>query len=116
MNEPPLSKSSTGLDPKIAGLLCYLGIFVTGIIFLVMEKESRFVKLHALQSTIVFGAIFVINMILSAIPFIGWVASFILTPLSFILWVVMMLMALQGRWFKLPYVGDIAEQQVDKFN
>ena len=39
--------SSTGIDPKVAGLLCYLGMFITGILFLVIEKKSRFVKFHA---------------------------------------------------------------------
>ncbi|WP_317890238.1 DUF4870 domain-containing protein [Paenibacillus sabuli] len=115
MQEPNLSRSSTGLDPKVAGLLCYAGIFVTGIIFLVLEKESRFVKFHAMQSIVVFGALTVINLILGLIPFLGWLASLVLTPLSFILWIVLMLMALQGKWFKLPYAGDYAEQQAGRF-
>lgn len=107
--------SSTGLDPKVAGLLCYLGIFITGIIFLILEKQSRFVKFHAFQSIVVFGILAVVNLILTAIPFIGWLFNLILAPLSFILWIALMLLALQGRQFKVPYIGDWVEQQANKF-
>jgi len=113
MNAP--DQSSTGLDSKVAGLLCYLGVFVTGIIFLVLEKKSSFVRFHAMQSIITFGALFIINFILGMIPIIGWLASIILVPLSFILWIAMMLLALQGKYIKLPVVGDFAEQQARKF-
>ena len=51
-------RSSTGLDENVAGFLCYLFGFVTGIVFLVVEKESRFVKFHAMQSTITFLGLF----------------------------------------------------------
>ncbi|RUT43313.1 hypothetical protein EJP82_20385 [Paenibacillus anaericanus] len=115
MNETNLGPSTTGLDPKVAGLLCYLGAFITGIIFLVVEKENRFVKFHALQSIIVFGSLTVVNIVLGLIPIIGTIVSFILTPLTFILWIVLMLLALQGKQFKLPIAGDIAEQQMNKF-
>ncbi|MDQ0090021.1 putative membrane protein [Paenibacillus anaericanus] len=115
MNETNLGPSTTGLDPKVAGLLCYLGAFITGIIFLIVEKENRFVKFHALQSIIVFGSLTVVNIVLGLIPILGAIVSFILAPLTFILWIVLMLLALQGKQFKLPFAGDIAEQQMNKF-
>jgi len=108
-------KSSTGLDSKAVGLLCYLGAFVTGIIFLVLEKESRYVKFHAMQSIIVFGAIFVLSIIFGFIPIIGWLLGLLLAPVSFILWIVLMLLTLQGKTYKIPYLGDIAEQQASKY-
>ncbi|MNW34978.1 Chloroplast import component protein (Tic20) [compost metagenome] len=114
MNEH-ITPSSTGLDPKVAGLLCYVLGFITGIIFLIIEKQSKFVKFHAMQSIIIFGTLTVLNIILSYIPVIGWIASFIISPLSFILWIVLMLMALQGKTFKLPIAGDIAEKQSQNF-
>ncbi|MNO24081.1 Chloroplast import component protein (Tic20) [compost metagenome] len=114
MNEH-ITPSSTGLDPKIAGLLCYVLGFVTGIIFLVIEKQSSYVKFHAMQSIIVFGSLTVLNLILGYIPVIGWIGSFIIAPLSFVLWIVLMLMALQGKAFKLPIAGDIAEKQSQNF-
>jgi len=108
-------KSSTGLDSKVVGLLCYLAGFITGIIFLIVEKESRFVKFHAMQSIIVFASVVVLSIVFSFIPVIGWFLGLLLTPLSFILWIALMLLALQGKAFKVPYIGDIAEQQANKF-
>ncbi|RIX47087.1 hypothetical protein D3P08_25855 [Paenibacillus nanensis] len=107
--------SSTGLDPKVAGLLCYLLGFITGIVFLALEKQSRFVKFHALQSIAISVVLIVINLILGFIPFVGWLVSIILTPLSFILWIALMLLALQGKKFKLPLIGDWADSQVGGF-
>lgn len=106
--------SSTGLDPKIVGLLCYLGWFITGIIFLVLEKNSRFVRFHALQSIITFGAVTVFLFIINMIPIIGFLVSLLVPPLAFVLTIVLMLFAYQGRWFKLPVIGDIAEQQSNR--
>jgi uncharacterized membrane protein len=103
--------SSTGIDPKIAGLLCYLGCFVTGILFLVLEKKSRFVKFHAMQSVLATIAVMVINIVLGFLPIIGWIIGIFFAPLTFVLWIALMLLALQGRWFKLPVIGNIAEQQ-----
>ncbi len=107
--------SSTGLDPKVAGLLCYLGVFVTGIIFLIMEKQSRFVKFHAFQSIVLFGGLTAVNLVLGMIPIIGWIVNIILWPVGFILWIAMMLLALQGSKFKLPYIGQWIEDQANRF-
>ena len=65
MEQNDLGKTSTGINPTVAGLLCYLLGFVTGIIFLVLEKENRFVRFHAMQSIFVFGFLFILQMILS---------------------------------------------------
>ncbi len=108
------SSSSTGLDVKLASLLCYVLGFVTGIIFLILEKKSHIVRLHAMQSTIVFGGLLLINFVLGFIPIIGAVISMLMGPIIFILWVVLMVKAYQGSWFKLPVVGDIAEKQVNQ--
>jgi uncharacterized membrane protein len=107
--------SSTGIDPKIVGLLCYLGSIVTGILFLMLEKKSRFVKFHAMQSILVSAALIVINLVLGFIPLIGWIVGILIAPVSFILWIVLMLAALQGRWFKLPIIGDYAQDQSGRF-
>lgn len=107
--------SSTGLDPKVAGLLCYLVGFITGILFLIVEKKSYFVKFHALQSTIIFGALAVINIILVSIPIIGWLLSIIIGPLTFLLWIVLMLLALQGRTIRFPVISDFVDEQARRF-
>src|SRR5690242_13879796 len=101
-------RSSTGLDPRLVGLLCYLGAFVTGLLFLVLEKQSRFVKFHAMQSVLVSVAMILINIVLGFIPFIGWFLGIFFVPFCFVLWIAVMLLALQGRWFKLPVIGEFA--------
>ncbi|WP_240377017.1 DUF4870 domain-containing protein [Bacillus piscicola] len=106
--------TSSGLDENVAGLLCYLVGVITGIVFILLEKENRFVRFHALQSIFTFAFLFVLSFVLTAIPVIGWVISIILAPLSVILWVVLMIKAYQGKWFKLPVVGEMAEKQLDK--
>jgi uncharacterized membrane protein len=100
-------RSSTGLDENVAGLFCYLLGFVTGIVFLVVEKESSFVKFHARQSTITFLGLFVLSLIVGWIPIIG---SLILI-FSLILWLVLMIKALRGERYSLPIVGKLAEEK-----
>jgi uncharacterized membrane protein len=112
-NEIVPSKSSTGLEPNIAGMLCYVLGALTGIVFLVIEKESRFVRFHAMQSTIFGVAWFVLNIVLSFIPVIGWMLRMIIGLGGLILWILLMLKAYQGQMYKLPVIGDIAEKQAN---
>jgi len=98
-------KSSTGLDENVAAFLCYLFGFITGIVFLVVEKKSSFVKFHAMQSTITFLGLFVISLILGWVPIIG----VLILVLSLILWLFLMIKALQGKRYSLPIVGKMAE-------
>lgn len=101
-------RSSTGLDENVAGFLCYLFGFVTGIVFLVVEKESRFVKFHAMQSTITFLGLFVISFVISWIPIINLLV-YPIWILSLILWLILMVKALRGERYSLPIVGKMAE-------
>nr|WP_209975066.1 DUF4870 domain-containing protein [Paenibacillus eucommiae] len=111
--EESKKKSSTGMDENIAGLLTYVFGLITGILFLVLEKDSKFVKFHAWQSIIVSAAIIVLNMILGFIPIIGWLVSLLIAPLSFILWLFLLYQAYMGKRFKLPIIGKIAEEQAN---
>lgn len=98
-------QSSTGLEENVAGFLCYLLGFVTGIVFLVVEKKSSFVKFHAKQSTITFLGLFVIILVIGWIPVLGtlvWI-------FTLILWLILMIEALQGKRYSLPIVGKMAE-------
>ncbi len=106
---PPTGKSSTGLEENVAGLLAYLFGFISGIIFLVMEKSSSTVRFHALQSIFFCGAMFILNMVLGFIPVVNLIAYIIIGPLSIIIWIVLMMKAYQGKVWKLPVIGDIAE-------
>lgn len=104
--------SSTGLDTKIASLLCYLLGFITGIVFLVIEKEDREVRFHAYQSLGTFLSLFVISIVTGWIPVIGLFIAVVLTPVTVILWLILMFKAFSGEHWKVPVVGDWAEQQV----
>ncbi|HQA46914.1 MAG TPA: DUF4870 domain-containing protein [Bacillota bacterium] len=112
-NKASVSKSSTGMSENLAALLSYVLGFITGIIFFVIEKQSRFVKFHAMQSILVSAALMVLSFVLGFIPFIGWIALILLGPVSFVLWILLMVKAYKYVWFKLPVVGDIAEKQAD---
>jgi uncharacterized membrane protein len=100
-------RSSTGLEENVAGFFCYLLGFITGIVFMVVEKKSHFVKFHAKQSTITFLILFVISLIIGWIPIIG----FLVLILSLILWLVLMIKALKGERYRLPIVGKMAEEK-----
>ncbi len=101
-------------NENLMGAATYLLGFVTGIIFLLIEKESKFVRFHAMQSTILFGGVFIANIALGFIPLLGWLVGLILSLVAFILWILCMWKAFQGEMYKVPYVGDIAEKQLAK--
>ena len=104
--------TSTGLQPNVAGLLCYIGGWISGIIFLVLEQKNRWVRFHAVQSIIVFGTITVAGLILGWIPVVGGFFSGIISVTGFILWVILMIKAYNGERYKLPVAGDVAESIV----
>lgn len=114
MNLPPplQEKSSTGLDANLAAALTYLAWFATGIVFLAIEKDSKFVKYHAMQSTLFFLPVAVLQMVLWSIPLVGWLLGFFVWVGSLLAWLVLMFKAYQGERFKLPVVGRMAEEQV----
>ncbi len=113
-NKKENEKTALGIDENIEGLLCYVLGFVTGIIFLVLEKENKFIRFHAMQSLATFLSIFIIVTIIGWIPIIGWLISILITPFSLILWILLMYKAYKGEKFKLPIVGDFAEKQISK--
>lgn len=92
----------------------YLLGFVTGIVILLIEKQSSFVRFHAMQSTMLFGGVFIANIALGFIPILGWLVGLILSLVSFILWLVCMWKAFQGEMYKVPFVGEMAEKQLAK--
>ena len=110
----PEAESSTGLSANVAGLLCYVLTWVTGIIFVVLEKKSTFVKFHAWQSIMTFGVLTVAELILGWIPFVGWILSILIGILMFVLWIILMIQAGTGKMWKVPLAGDWAEKQANK--
>lgn len=103
-------------NENLMGAAAYLLGFITGIVFLLIEKQNKFVRFHAMQSTLLFGAIFVANIALGFVPILGWLVGLLLSFVSFILWIVLMWKAFQGETYKVPYVGKLAEEQLAKLN
>ena len=129
--QPPAPKgSSTGLESNLAGLLAYILGPITGIIFLVVEKEDRFVRFHAAQSVTVGVAFIVLGIglsilsaILQIVPVVGPIIGVLLFFLSlliwfggFILWVVLLIQAFSGKEWEVPYLGEQARKVVLKEN
>ena len=134
-NPPPGSpgKSSTGLDENIAALLTYIFGWVSGLIFFLIEKDSKLVRFHAMQSIL-------FNVIVAIIVFIGWIITAVLVVilaqiadamgaiaglLATLIWLVLaigllitfimlLVRAYQGKFFKLPFIGDMAEKFANK--
>ena len=105
-------KTSIGLDPNVAGLLCYVLGWLSGIIIFILERDNQYVRFHALQSIIVFGALNIAISLLTWIPIIGGFFGAVFGITIFILWIVLMVKAYQGEKFKIPWAGDFAEKQV----
>jgi uncharacterized membrane protein len=77
------------LTPSVAALLCYVGGWISGIVFLVLEQKNRFIRFHALQSIIVFGSLTLGGVIMGSIPVIGIAFSWMIGVLGFILWIIL---------------------------
>jgi uncharacterized membrane protein len=123
----PEAESSTGLSANVAGLLCYVAGWITGIIFVVLEKKNVFVKFHAWQSIMVFGVLTAAHLILSTILRAIAIATFspglaifagvigtIIWILMAILWIILIIQAGTGKMWKVPWAGDWAEKQISK--
>jgi uncharacterized membrane protein len=97
------------MGARTAGWLSYLGGWVTGLIFLLLKGENRFVRFHAMQSLIFFGTTSMLSSVFSHIPLLGFIGSG-LGFVSFICWIVLMVAAARGRYYKLPIIGNYAEK------
>ena len=112
----PAAASSDGLAENVAGLLCYAGVWVTGVIFLLIDKRP-FVKFHAAQSIVVFGALTILRIGSGIVINLGGLVGFglwagismLIALAGFVLWIVLMLKAYQHELFKLPIAAGIAE-------
>src|ERR1700690_567917 len=96
-----LGKTSRGMQANVAALVCYLGGWVTGLVFFLIEKDNKFVRFHAFQSMVVFGAFTVLSIVLT-VTVVGIALVPVLGIVELILWIVLMVKAYQGEKFKLP--------------
>ncbi len=107
-----MKKTSLEMDENVEALLSYVLGFITGIIFLILEKKSNFVRFHAAQSLVVFLALSIGAWIFSFIPFIGIALVIIIEIISFVLWILLMYEAYEGKMFEVPVAADIAKKLV----
>jgi uncharacterized membrane protein len=110
----PLAASSEGLAENVAGLLCYALGWVTGLIFLLIDKRP-WVKFHAAQSIAVFGGLTIIRIgLLFMTHFMGWGIQALLGLIGFILWIFLMVKAYQHETVRIPIAADIADSLAGK--
>jgi|SRR6185369_863311 uncharacterized membrane protein len=138
-NEPPVQvtsqppaqagKSSTGLDENIAALLSYVFGWVSGLVFFLIEKDSRLVRFHAMQSllfnvligvviTVMWVLFFVLLLVVSQISDVlsgifSLVATLLWIAVSIgilIAWIMCLIKAYNRQYFKLPIIGNFAEK------
>jgi uncharacterized membrane protein len=113
--------AAPGLQSNVAGALCYLMGFVTGIFFLIAEpyKQDRFVRFHALQAIFLsvawFAVYFFLGILLAVLPGalwrVGWMLHSAVGLGFFLLWVFLMFRAYSHEQFRLPVIGDMAAKQ-----
>jgi len=114
MTESPGTKPTgkSGFAPEIAATIAYLGGAISGIVMLIMEKEDRFVRFHAMQSTVTFLLVLAAQLALSGLPVLGRVLYIPFLVGVVVLWAFLMYQAFNKRTYKLPYIGDFADQQL----
>lgn len=105
------TNNSSGLDPKVAGLLCWLFAPISSVIFLVVEKNDKSVKFHAWESLVTWGVLLVVYILITVVTLgCGSIFAWVI----FLLMIVGAVKAYQGEMWKLPVVGDWAEKQASK--
>ncbi|HTK11543.1 MAG TPA: DUF4870 domain-containing protein [Ktedonobacteraceae bacterium] len=111
----PLERTSMGMRARLAGLLCYVFGWVSGLVFLILERDNRFVRFHAMQSIIFFGVLSLAQWTFGLIPHFGFLSNAI-GIVTFVGWIFLMVTANRGRYYKLPIIGDLAEQFLAKLH
>ena len=108
---PPAAAAVTeGMAENVAGPLCYVLGWITGIIFLLVDKRP-FVKFHAAQSIVVFGGLHAIHFVLRFTHLYLFSIGFhmLLGLVGFVLWIVLMIKAFQHEMFRVPIAADLAD-------
>jgi uncharacterized membrane protein len=120
-SQEPREISSTGLSPRVAGLLCYAAAWASGLLLVAIERDSRFVRFHAWQSLLGFGALTLfalgawgLTLLMAfvspgAFRVMGYVTQFAWIALG-AAWLFAVVMVAQGRRWKMPLVGKWAER------
>jgi uncharacterized membrane protein len=121
MSQRAGATSSTGVDATLASVLCYAAWWITGLIFLFLEREHRGVRFHAAQSLVVFGSLSLVMGLIAALSATAlflmpsvfrsvWALNSIVWFGGVVLWLVLMLQTFRGHRWRLPLAGDLAER------
>ena len=113
--------SSTGLDPHVAAALAYLAGPFSGVLILLAERTSSYVRFHAWQSVIGLGGLGLIVALLLGLAFASVIVSatafrallittWIVWVAWILVWAVCVLKAFTRRRWKLPIAGAYAER------
>ena len=101
---------------NLVAALSYLLGFITGIVILLVEKDDKFIRFHAWQSTVTFGGLFVVNILIGLIfaplgifEVLGRFIDTVLFVISVIIWLVSMVKAYRGKVYKWTITGKLAE-------
>ena len=111
----PATEKPYNLDQNVEAMLCYLpyiGLFTSLAIFL-MEKKNPFVRFHSMQGLLFAGGYTVLSMVLSMTLILIWLVPLI-SMVAFVIWLFMMWKAYSNEEFSLPFIGNIARQQLSK--
>jgi uncharacterized membrane protein len=126
MSTPPAGGSAgSGLEPNVASALCYLCGWLTGLIFILIEKNNKTVKFHAWQALLLnialigyWVAMTIISVVLSQIaPVLVMIVGLINLVVwlgYFVVWIILMVKAYLGSSLELPVIAGIAHKQADK--
>jgi uncharacterized membrane protein len=121
----PAAASQSGLAENVAGLLCYVLGWITGLIFFLTDKRP-FVRFHAAQSIVVFGAFMILRIIIGmmfvtsgltgvATGFsLGIMLSGLVSIVGLVLWILLMVKAYQGERYRLPIAAEFADKLAGK--
>ena len=117
---PVAAMAQPGMAENVAGTLCYVVGWITGLIFLLVDKRP-YVRFHATQSIVVFGGLHIV-LIAMGMFFgfsllaagwagfsLGWAFYSLIELLSLILWILLMVKAYQGVRFRVPFAANLAE-------
>ena len=122
-----MTSTTTGLDVRLASVLCYSVWWVTGGLFLLLERQHRTVRFHAAQSLVLFGSVSALLVALGAVSAVALVVSSqtyqmvrslanLLWAGAAILWLVLVLRAWRGEVWRVPLVAALADHVVDRSN
>lgn len=107
-----MTENKTGFKKETSGALAYVLGPITGIFFLVTSKDP-FVRFHGMQSTVVFGFLFILQWLLG-ITIILFPISVIISLVAFIFWLILIYKAWQGDEWEAPILGKISRNLLKK--